>query len=127
MPPSLRTAFALILCALPLSSLPLRAQSAPAPSSRLDRRMDSGIVENDGSERRVLASFSVEEPGAIWMRLYFDELLLGGDEVAGNGSYVRITSMLDGASQVLHASHATQWKNSSAYMNGDAVLVELIG
>lgn len=122
-----RIAFALLLCALAPFSVPLRAQSAPAPSSRLDRRMDSGVVENDGSERRVLASFSVEEPGAIWMRLYFDELVLGGDEVAGNGSYVRITSMLDGASQVLHASHAAQWRNSSAYMNGDAVLVELIG
>lgn len=109
------------------STGPIFAQSAPAPSSHVVRRMDSGTVTNMGTERRVLASFSVEEPGAIWMRLYFDEISLGGDERSGKGSYLRITSMADGASHLLHASHAAQWQNSSAYMNGDAVLVELIG
>lgn len=106
---------------------PLLADTAPAPSSRIERRMDSGSVENLGEERAVLARFSVEEPGALWLRLYFDEVQLGGDEASGNGAYLRISSMLDGASQILRASSAAQWGNSSAYMNGDAVLVELIG
>jgi hypothetical protein len=110
-----------------LWAAPLLAQTAPAPSSRLERRMDSGPVENRTDEHVVLARFSVEEPGALWLRLYFEELELGGDEASGKGSYLRISSMLDGASQVLRASSAAQWGYSSAYMNGDAVLVELIG
>jgi hypothetical protein len=60
------------------------------------------------------------------MRLSFAEVLLAGDELAGTGSYLRITSMLDGASQTLHASHVLEWQHTSAYFNGDALLVELV-
>lgn len=109
---------ALVACSLPSTGL---AQAAPAPAQEIVRVMDSGPVRNDSDQRRVLAQFSVEEPGALWLRLQFEQLDLGGN------SYVRISSMLDGASQVLHAEQALHWGNSSAYFNGDALLVELIG
>ncbi len=118
---------AILLSALPLLAPAARAfQEAPLHSHDEVRVHDTGLVANDGPTRRVVASFSVDSPGADWLRLSFAEVTLGGDEELGTGAYLRITSMLDGASQTLHARHVREWRNSSAYFNGDALLVELV-
>ena len=43
----------------------------------------------------------------------------------GQASYLTITSLADGAQQRLDARALSQWKNSSAYFNGDALEVDL--
>ncbi|MEE8458275.1 MAG: hypothetical protein V3S08_00295 [Phycisphaerales bacterium] len=56
---------------------------------------------------------------ASWVRLYFDHVELTA------GSYIRMTSALDGEVQELDAAGLGSWGNTSAYFNGDTVLVEL--
>nr|BBQ04064.1 chitinase [Aquimarina hainanensis] len=65
------------------------------------------------------ASEVVTEKGATWLRLYFEEVELGA-----NGK-LTITSLLDGATQTLTANTLKEWKNSTAYFNGDKVRVTL--
>ncbi|MBK7645401.1 MAG: hypothetical protein IPJ19_20580 [Planctomycetes bacterium] len=101
-------------------------QEAPLRSYEVSRAIDTGLVSNTTPARAVVASFSVEQPGAAWLRLSFDETLLAGDENQGTGSFVRITSMQDAATQTLHARHLREWRNTSAYFNGDALLVEIV-
>ena len=57
---------------------------------------------------------------ASWLRLYFDRVELTA------GSYVRMTSVLDGEVQELDAAGLVRWGNTSAYFNGDTVLVDLV-
>ena len=101
-------------------------QEAPLVSHEVRLTNDTGIVSNETHARAVVASISVEIPDASWLRLSFADVQLSGDERAGTGSYLRITSMLDGASQTLHARHVLEWQQTSAYFNGDALLVELV-
>ena len=63
----------------------------------------------------------VHVEGASWLRLYFAEVLLSP------GSVVRITSVLDNEVQELDAAALARWGNTSAYFNGDTVLVEVVG
>lgn len=62
----------------------------------------------------------VEVHGATWLRLYFENVNLGSE------SYVRLTSLEDGAVQILDSRRIAQWSNSSAYFNGDQVRIEVI-
>lgn len=62
----------------------------------------------------------VEVPGATWLRLYFENVNLGRD------SYVKLTSLQDGAVQILDAKKMAEWGNSSAYFNGDRVKIEVV-
>jgi V8-like Glu-specific endopeptidase len=68
----------------------------------------------------------VHEPGAAWIRLHFDDVQLAGEPGSGTESVLRLTSMLDGAVQELDALELMQWRNSSAYFNGDTVLIEIV-
>ncbi len=43
------------------------------------------------------------------------------------GSFIRITSSLDGQAQELDAAALAAWHHSSAYFNGDTVIVEVVG
>ncbi len=61
----------------------------------------------------------VYEKGATWLRLFFEDVNLG------KNSTITITSKLDGATQTLNSKTIAEWKNSTAYFNGDAVTVTL--
>ncbi len=61
----------------------------------------------------------ITEEGATWLRLYFKDVNLGAN------STLTITSNLDGAQQVLTTATLKQWKNTSAYFNGDSVTITL--
>jgi hypothetical protein len=100
--------------------------TAPLHSQRVAIEIDSGRVQNLGQEPAVIFSTTVTVPDALWLRLNFDKVLLAGDRAAGNESYLRITSLVDGAVQFMHAEHIIQWRYTSAYFNGDSLLVELI-
>jgi V8-like Glu-specific endopeptidase len=112
-------AIAALLC------VPAAAQDTP-PSQLVDVSHDTGPVQNTGSTLAVVASFPVNVAGAEWVRLYFSEVTLSGDALAGTGSSLRITSLYDGAEQTQNAIHAQQWQNTSAYFNGESVLVEVL-
>jgi len=104
------------------------AQINTPPSVDLPLQYDSGWVENtqEGDAPIVVASLPVYATGADWMRVFFDDVVLSGSIEAGNASFLRITSMLDGEQQTLNAEHVEQWYKSTAYFNGDAVLIELL-
>lgn len=63
----------------------------------------------------------VRVAGAPWLRLIFKQVHLAP------GDRLRITSLQDGAVQHLDATSLTQWQSTSAYFNGPAVRVELLG
>lgn len=116
--------FAALLVAA-LAAVPALAQDTP-PSEHFDLTHDSGTVSNPGPNEAVVISFPVSVDGAHWMRLEFSEVLLSGSVLAGDGAKLRITSYLDGAVQELNALHVEQWRRTSAYFNGDTVLVEVV-
>ncbi len=105
-------------------AVPALGQTAALQSREVAWKSDSGPIASraQGSEAEVVYSTVVFVPRASWVRLRFDETLLAG----GDGSYLKITSMRDGKSQVLNAVSAAQWAGTSAYFNGDAVTVELV-
>ncbi len=102
------------------------AQVGPPPTLSLTHIYDTGWVRNEGPTRDVILSFTVHEPQAAWLRVYFDIVELGGDLPSGNQAILRITSHRDGAVQELNATSVRQWDLSSAYFNGDAVQVDVV-
>ena len=87
----------------------------------LTYQSDSGRLANETRGHTVLYEETVFVADAMWIRLFFDRAALD------KGSFVRITSALDGEIQELDASGMTMWQNTSAYFNGDTVYVELVG
>jgi hypothetical protein len=80
----------------------------------------SGVVHNAADTAATAYSEVIEVEGAAWLRLYFSAVALG------EGSVIRITSLLDQSSQTLDATGTRMWSETSAYFNGGAVLLELI-
>jgi V8-like Glu-specific endopeptidase len=105
------------LCALATAAL---SQTNPVPSNKVKIPIDTGYAFNDGTSTSTVIAFHVYEPGAQWLRLYFSDIELG------TGAFLRITSLKDGYYQTLDAVSAVQWEKSSAYFNGDTLLVEVV-
>ncbi|WP_103072214.1 trypsin-like peptidase domain-containing protein [Aquimarina sediminis] len=74
-------------------------------------------IQNKG--RTEVITRTISEKGAIWLRLFFKDVNLG------SYSTLTITSKLDGAKQTLTSSTIKDWKNTTAYFNGDEVTIEL--
>lgn len=102
------------------------AQTGAPPTLTVNRIHDTGWVRNSGVERDVIISFTIYEPQAAWLRLYFDQIDLGGDLPSGNQAILRVTSHEDGAIQEMNITHVRQWDLSTAYFNGDAIQVEVV-
>jgi hypothetical protein len=111
--------------ALSLSCIARAQEPVAAPSHVVALSgFDSGPrAAPTGPGPQTVYSASVRVPGAPWLRLAFGEVVLPGD---AHGSVLRITSELDGGVQTLSAESLAQWRNTSAYFNGEAVTVELI-
>ncbi|MCH7792106.1 MAG: trypsin-like peptidase domain-containing protein, partial [Planctomycetes bacterium] len=101
------------------------AQIAPLRSYQAPVRIDSGWVENLGNQLAVVFITQINAKDAPWLRLAFDQAVLAGDPNLATGSYLRITSVFDGAHQILDAHTLVQWNDTSAYFNGDTVMLEL--
>lgn len=103
------------------------ASSAALAQSTLDHPtgrdipvdFDSGALGNNGKEFVLVASVPVEVRSASWQRVYFSQVNLEGT------SFVRAISMRDGETQDLDADAIRMWNNTTAYFNGDVVLLEL--
>jgi V8-like Glu-specific endopeptidase len=102
------------------------SQAHPPPSLEVEINIDSGILTNEGKEAQVVWSTIVEVPEATWLRLHFETVQLANDPTHLESSVIRTTSMLDSAVQHLNSTTCEQWQNSTAYFNGDKLLVELI-
>ena len=115
-----------------LASLAL-GQASPIQSQTHFVDIDSGEVANNSTSpataglAQVVWSRVVTAPDAAWVRLVYAGSMLSGDgDRGGNGSYLRITSMRDGYLQTQHRVHVGHWSDTSAYFNGDSVLVEIL-
>ncbi len=106
------------------------AQTAPIAQQIVPVPVNSGAVQNTGAVggAAVVYSTLVESPGAAWLRLKFDDVVLSGEPGAGwgDGSFLRITSVLDGGQQTLNARQVLDWNHTSAYFNGDALVLEVL-
>lgn len=108
-----------VLCAQPDPRLP------EITTRTTELGFDSGY-RTSKAPGEVLARFDVAAPDSAWVRLYFGACQFSGSRAEG-GSYLRLTSLLDGGTQVLDADAFAQWGGTSAYFNGSDVSVELIG
>lgn len=95
------------------------AQVAPPQHLDIPYPHDTGYVQNSGTQANVIDSFTVDVPGAKWLRLYFSKTELP------KGTEVRITSWMDGDVQVLTGQNMVQWQNSSCYLNGAKLQVDI--
>jgi hypothetical protein len=96
---------------------------APLPAPHGDvipYSLATGPLNNPSDQHVTVLSHAVTIPDAVWLRLYYGEIVLGP------GSFVRVTSTLDGQVQELDAQAMQMWHKTSAYFNGDTVLLELV-
>jgi len=100
------------------------AQTAPEPSRFEPLQIDSGPVQNKTDAAAVVYSTLVSSPGATSIRLRFGSVTLGTNP-AGEGAMLRLTGLADGGVQFLGEEQLRQWRLTSAYFNGDVVLVEV--
>ena len=119
------TMIALALCAALLAT-GAGAQTASLDRVRVPVAVSSGELRNATHVRGPIFRQEVRVPGAAWIRLTFDDVVLGRAPVGGQETVIRITSLADGAVQTLDAVALGQWRETSAYFNGEAVSVELI-
>lgn len=96
-----------------------------APEIAFPVHSDSGEVSNFGDQASTLLAQPVSAPGANWVRVSLEGTVLPVTSEGGR-TLLRLTSALDGAYQLLDADSLAQWRHTSAYFNGDTVLVELI-
>lgn len=97
-----------------------------APQEPVAVNADSGLLINSSDRDSILYSSPVQVTGATWLRIAFDEVRLPAGPAGVAGARVRLTSLQDGAVQLLDGAAMRQWKDTSAYFNGDGLLVELI-
>src|SRR5262245_27550437 len=113
-------ALALILSAPVVAQEERSHPNNPLPPP-VDFNLDSGALPNPGLKPLVVFDQVVNRPGAEWMRLYFSDATQ-----LPPGSYIQVTSLLDGESQTLDAGTLAMWNHTTAYFNGDSLRVQLI-
>ena len=97
---------------------------APPPSHDVSLKLDSGFVENNSDQLRTAWSKTIATRNAKWTQLQFSDVVLTKGRKLS--SKLKITSVEDGAFQILDAETCAQWQNKSAFFNGNAVTVELL-
>ncbi|MHC4209678.1 MAG: trypsin-like serine peptidase, partial [Planctomycetota bacterium] len=81
----------------------------------------SGPLTNPAVLSAPVFTETVTVEGAGWLRLYF-----GPPTTLEAGSFIRLTSVLDQEVQRLDSATLSEWSGTSAYFNGDAVVVQLV-
>ena len=115
----------LAICIVCWNGGPALAQVATDPSRFESLEIDSGPVLNESGATSVLYTTLVSSPGAASIRLRFGSVTLGTTP-AGEDARLRLTGLADGGVQILGDEQVRQWRHTSAYFNGDAVLVEVV-
>jgi V8-like Glu-specific endopeptidase len=99
---------------------------APLPQRIVAVELDSGPVSGGEARREAVWSAVLRVSGAPWLRLVFEEAVLGSPPAGGTPTLLRLRSLRDGASQIHTDGTLHQWGNTSAYFNGDAVRLEIV-
>lgn len=116
-----RARFLLALSGLALSSAVVRAQTAPLTGHYEPVAVRSGNQANTSPvDGVVFRDFVTLPAGTPWLRLCFGRTWLSP------GSSLRLVSLRDGDVMTLNQEQLEQWSYTSAYFNGNAVMVELI-
>ena len=102
------------------------AQVEPIEQQEVEINFDSGRIVSDQFVWGSIFSTVIRVPRASWLRLQFDRATLGITPRGGKETFLRLTSMEDGAQQHLNLQHLNEWQYTSAYFNGDAVKLEII-
>ena len=119
--PSRRFRAGIRSAAVSILATALAAQTAPIPGHWTHLRLRSGVHSNPSPVDGVVHREFVTLPAATpWLRVYFSRAQLG------KGSYLRIVSLADGDVMTMRQEHLEQWGNSTAYFNGNAVMIELV-
>ncbi len=120
-------ALCLALLGTPSSS---SAQAIENSSTQVALKIDSGWVENLSmlpamqNIAAVVYSQIVQVPNVSWLRLQYANVQLSGED--NRKSYLRITSLFDKQFQTQNQQHVREWRDTSAYFNGDAVRIEIL-
>lgn len=101
------------------STVSSRAEQQTVRCHTEPRSVDSGRHDNHSVETVTPFRDVVRAEGAPWLRLHF------GAAELGKNSRLILTSLRDGARQILNAAGLTAGGSWSAFFNGDAVQVEL--
>ncbi|MBM4062139.1 MAG: trypsin-like serine protease, partial [Planctomycetes bacterium] len=110
----------LLAALLPLATA-LPAQMSPPPSHLEYVQVASGPRANPTPIEVVVWQDFVSLPQGIpWLRLHYRKATLD------QGSYLRVVALRDGEVMTQHQEHVLQWNSTSAYFNGNAVLVQLV-
>jgi hypothetical protein len=96
------------------------AEPAPIKHNVVSYSSQSGVLANGAATEREVYSQIINGGDVPWIRLGFGAVQLSP------GSRLRITSLLDGATQTLNATQLAQWQYTSAYFNGAVVRLTLI-
>ena len=108
------------LCAI-ATLWPDSSRAQQSPIGRVESfALDTGLIQNLANTEQVVYQREIRVADVPWIRLAFDNVNLS------RGSTLRITSLADGAVQDLDAAALEQWYQTSAFFNGDAVLLEII-
>lgn len=116
---SLRKWTLLVATACMLIPFATMAQTDELPRHYVTSNIKLQPVDQKAKNRPTVITETINQNGATWLRLFFDDINLG------ENSTITITSTLDGASQTLNAQALKQWNNASAYFNGNEVKVTL--
>ena len=112
------TASAMTACVTTVMASP---DPATIPFHKKEYSFDSGLVHGKSlTQMSKPVRHTVSVPDAPWL-----QLSLNGTEL-GQNSYLVITSKLDGAKQIVNSQSLAQWKNQSAFFNGDTVDIKLV-
>ncbi len=95
------------------------AQINPLPTRYKVSDLKVKSDDNQAKSSAEVITESISEKGATWLRLFFKDVNLGAN------STLTITSDLDGATQTLTARTIKDWKNTTAYFNGDKITLKL--
>lgn len=81
--------------------------------------LDSGMTDNFGEEFLPIDVGTLHVPDAQWIRVHFGEYDLG------SGSYLTISSLLDGDYQIFDTQMLAYWYDWSGMFRGDEVQITL--
>ncbi len=82
--------------------------------------IDTGTLSNNTGRNETAFSHVIHMRDTDWIRLYFKDVSLEAR------SFIRVTSLLDHEQQILDRKTLAMWGNTTAYFNGDTVLIELV-
>lgn len=115
----MRIIYGLLMASVVSCVLMMSGGAQPAPfGEKRPYSLDTGWLQApDGDGAQKVFETIVSYEGASSMRLYFDEVHLSP------GSWIEVRSLYDNEVQRLNPDQLALWRNSTAFFNGNAVLL----